>query len=170
MSTTQTRVSPQLRSLIEAIRAEVDLRASLSDTARLVAEQLRHHLPGPDVLTAEERLGAPDGHGSHILHIEPNGSFSVVALVWRPEQATRIHDHLTWCVFGVVQGVEYEELFDDRLRLIGSTENHVGDVSGFAPPGDIHRVRNTGAVTAVSIHIYGADVTRTGSSVRRYYD
>jgi predicted metal-dependent enzyme (double-stranded beta helix superfamily) len=170
MSTTQTRVSPRLRSLIDGIRSEVDLRASLSDTARLVAEQLRHHLPGPDVLTVEQRLGAPDGHASHILHIEPNGSFSVVALVWRPEQATRIHDHLTWCVFGVVQGVEYEELFDDRLRLIGSTENRVGDVSGFAPPGDIHRVRNTGGVSAVSIHIYGADVTRTGSSVRRYYD
>ena len=39
-----------------------------------------------------------------------------------------------------------------------------------APPGDIHRVRNTADTTAISIHIYGTDVTRTGSSVRRYYD
>jgi 3-mercaptopropionate dioxygenase len=46
----------------------------------------------------------------------------------------------------------------------------VGDVSGFAPPGDIHRVRNSGEDTAISIHIYGTDVSRIGSSVRRYYD
>jgi hypothetical protein len=27
----------------------------------------------------------------------------------------------------------------------------------------------TGATTAISIHVYGTDVTRVGSSVRRYY-
>jgi predicted metal-dependent enzyme (double-stranded beta helix superfamily) len=43
-------------------------------------------------------------------------------------------------------------------------------VSGFAPPGDIHRVCNVGDDTAISIHIYGTDVSRIGSSVRRYYD
>ena len=43
-------------------------------------------------------------------------------------------------------------------------------MSGFAPPGDIHRVRNSGEGTAISIHIYGTDVSRIGSSVRRYYD
>jgi 3-mercaptopropionate dioxygenase len=43
-------------------------------------------------------------------------------------------------------------------------------VSGFAPPGDIHRVRHGGDLTAISIHIYGTDVSRIGSSVRRYYD
>ena len=43
-------------------------------------------------------------------------------------------------------------------------------MSGFAPPGDIHRVRNVGDRTAISIHVYGTDVSRIGSSVRRYYD
>ena len=43
-------------------------------------------------------------------------------------------------------------------------DNHVGDVSGFAPPGDIHRVHNTADETAISIHVYGTDVTRIGSS------
>jgi predicted metal-dependent enzyme (double-stranded beta helix superfamily) len=98
------------------------------------------------------------------------GSFSIIALVWRPGQVTGIHDHLTWCVFGVIEGVEHEELFDADLNLIGSSDNHIGDVSGFAPPGDIHRVHNTASTTAISIHVYGTDVTRIGSSVRRYYD
>jgi predicted metal-dependent enzyme (double-stranded beta helix superfamily) len=73
-------------------------------------------------------------------------------------------------VFGVIQGVEHEELFDENLALVGVNDNHVGDVSGFAPPGDIHRVHNTGDVTAISVHVYGTDVTRVGSSVRRYYN
>ena len=90
--------------------------------------------------------------------------------MWRPGQITRIHDHVTWCALGVIQGVEHEELFDADLNVIGARDNHVGDVSGFAPPGDIHRVRNTGEQTAISIHVYGTDVTRVGSSARRYYD
>lgn len=49
------------------------------------------------------------------------------------------------------------------------TSYHVRDVGGFGPPGDIHRVRNTDDTTAISIHIYGTDVTRLGSA-RRYYN
>jgi predicted metal-dependent enzyme (double-stranded beta helix superfamily) len=37
------------------------------------------------------------------------------------------------------------------------------------PPGEIHRVRNASETTAISIHIYGTDITRIGSSARRYY-
>ncbi len=170
MTTTQTRRVTELNELLDGIRTAIAARVSWSETAHLVAEQLRRHLPSPDVLTAEQRLGSPDGYRSHTLHVQPDGSFSVVALVWRPGQVTRIHDHLTWCVFGVIQGAEHEELFDADLNLLGQADNHVGDVSGFAPPGDIHRVHNTADTTAISIHIYGTDVTRTGSSVRRYYD
>ena len=122
------------------------------------------------MLTAEQRLGSPDGYRSHTLHVEPDGSFSIIALVWRPGQITRIHDHLTWCVFGVIQGVEHEELFDADLNLIGRSDNHVGDVSGFAPPGDIHRVHNTADDDRdLDPHLrHGRHAT--GSSVRRYYD
>jgi predicted metal-dependent enzyme (double-stranded beta helix superfamily) len=170
MTTTQMCRTGSLTELAAGVRTVLATHASWSDTAQLVADQLRRHLPGPDVLTAEQRLGSPDGYRSHTLHVEPDGSFSIIALVWRPGQETRIHDHVTWCVFGVIQGVEHEELFDADLRMVGRSDNQVGEVSGFAPPGDIHRVHNTSDGTAISIHIYGTDVTRIGSSVRRYYD
>jgi 3-mercaptopropionate dioxygenase len=160
----------QIAGLVAAVRNAVRAHADWGETAGLVAEALRRGLPGPEVLTPEQRLGSPDRLESHHLHIEPDGSFSIIALVWRPGQVTRIHDHLTWCVFGVIQGVECEELFDADGNRIGESANDTGDVTGFAPPGDIHRVRNVGDVTAISIHIYGTDVTRVGSSVRRYYD
>jgi 3-mercaptopropionate dioxygenase len=170
MTATQIRPAGRLSPLVAGIRTAVERHADWAETAQLVADQLRRHLPTPDVLTAEQRLGSPDGYRSHTLHVEPDGSFSIVPLVWRPGQLTRIHDHITWCTFAVIQGVEHEELFDADLNLVGRNENQVGDVSGFAPPGDIHRVRNTSETTAISIHIYGTDITRIGSSARRYYD
>jgi 3-mercaptopropionate dioxygenase len=170
MTTTQVRPTERLADLVAGVRTAVDAQADWSETAQLVADELRRHLPTPDVLTGAQRLGSPDGYRSHTLHVEPDGSFSIIALVWRPGQLTRIHDHITWCAFAVIQGVEHEELFDADLNLVGRSENHVGDVSGFAPPGDIHRVHNTGNSTAISIHVYGTDITRIGSSARRYYD
>ena len=170
MTTTDVHPAALLSPLVAGVRTAVERQAGWTQTAQLVADQLRRHLPTSDVLTPEQRLGSPDDYVAHTLHVEPDGSFSIVALVWRPGQVTRIHDHVTWCTFAVIQGVEYEELFDDELNLVGRSANHVGDVSGFAPPGDIHRVYNTGTETAISIHIYGTDVTRIGSSARRSYD
>jgi 3-mercaptopropionate dioxygenase len=170
MTATRTRPAGLLSPLVAGVRTAVERHADWPETAQLVADQLRRQLPTPDVLTPEQRLGSPDGYRGHTLHVEPDGSFSIVALVWRPGQLTRIHDHVTWCAFAVIQGVEHEELFNAELDLIGRSANHVGDVSGFAPPGDIHRVHNTSETTAISVHVYGTDITRVGSSARRYYD
>jgi predicted metal-dependent enzyme (double-stranded beta helix superfamily) len=169
------RPAAGLDQLVAAVRGAVAVGADWELTARLVAGELRRHLPTADVLTPEQRVGDPARYRSHLLHAEPDGSFSIVALVWRPGQVTPIHDHVTWCVFGVVQGTEYEETFvlDERRQCLveaGTNANEAGDVSGFAPPGDTHRVRNIGAETAISIHVYGTDVSRIGSSVRRSYD
>ncbi len=161
--------------LLAALRRAVRQRADWDQATRLVAQALRRHLPGPGILSAAERAGDPAGYRSHLMHAEPDGSFSVVALVWRPGQTTPIHDHVTWCVIGVLQGAEYEELFALReggtvLEEVGTNAGAPGDVSGFAPPGDIHRVRNRGTDVAISLHVYGADISRLGSSVRRVYD
>jgi 3-mercaptopropionate dioxygenase len=168
-------VAPGLDGLATAVRAAVGTRRDWRDTAQLVASELERHLPSPSILPAEQRIGHPGTYRTHLLYSEPDGCFSIVALVWRPGQQTPIHDHVTWCVFGVIQGMEYEELFaldENRGCLIeaGTRVNKTGEVSGFAPPGDIHRVRNASDRTAISIHIYGTDVSRIGSSVRRCYD
>lgn len=163
-----------LGNLISAVRTATRQRASWAETAGLVAGQLRLHMPTPEILTAEQRYGDPTKYRCHLLHAEPDGSFSVMALVWRPGQATPIHDHVTWCAFGVIQGAEREERYvlrdDGWLEQDGASVNVTGDVAGLAPPGDIHRVHNAGAETAISLHIYGTDIIRLGSSVRRIYD
>ena len=159
--------------LAAAIRREVRARGTWQDTASRVAAVLRRHLPGPDLLTPGQLAGDPAGYQTHLVHAEPDGSFSVTVMVWLPGQETPVHDHVAWCVSAVLQGAEYEEIFalrGDHLEVVARNQNPVGSVSGFAPPGDIHQVRNTGAGVAVSMHVYGTDITRVGSSVRRVYD
>ncbi|MBC6464946.1 cysteine dioxygenase family protein [Actinomadura alba] len=165
---------PGLEHLVGGVRAAVDRHAGWQRTASLVAGVLEERLPGPDILTVEEQTGDPAGYQSHLLHVEPDGSFSVLAVVWRTGQVTAIHDHVTWCVVGVLRGVEHEERFEcptgDHLVRVGESANAEGSVTGFAPPGDIHRVCNPNQLTTISLHVYGTDVSRIGSSVRREYD
>ncbi len=166
--TTPTR--PGLADLLDGIRDQTRRGLDPRRTAFAVADVLRAGMPGPDLLTAEERQGDPDNLVSVLLHTEPG--FSVKGLVWRPGQLTSIHDHVAWCAFGVIQGVEYETLYrddGDHLTEIGRVASGVGEVSGFAPPGDIHRVHNTGDVTAISLHVYGVDLSVDGIAVRREY-
>jgi 3-mercaptopropionate dioxygenase len=161
--------------LVRAIRAEVRRGLGWQDTADCVFAALRAILPDPaEILPAPLRRGDPAGYQSHLLHAEPDGSFSISAMVWMPGQQTMIHDHVAWCVTGVLQGREHEEIFaladgGRVLMLTARNVNPAGAVSGFAPPGDIHRVRNTGDTVAISMHVYGADISRLGNSIRREY-
>jgi predicted metal-dependent enzyme (double-stranded beta helix superfamily) len=143
-----------LTTLADAVRGVLAERRDWTETSAKVAEALSRHLPTTDDLSAQQQVSSPDGYRSQPLHVEPDGTFSIVALVWQPGQQTRIHDHVTWCAFGVIQGIEHEDLYDKQVKLIGEQANQIGDVRGFAPPGDIHRVRNSGTGIAISIHIY----------------
>jgi 3-mercaptopropionate dioxygenase len=176
-TTTTTTTASRLDALVGEIRDVVGRGLPPELTAYLTGERLRPHLGAADLLTEEQRLGDPETYRQHVLHAERDGSFSVVALVWLPGQRTPVHDHVSWCVTGVHEGEESERRYrlvpDGRTARLVPTEDVVnpqGAVCGFAPPGDIHRVRNAGTETAISIHVYGADIARLGSSVRRVYD
>jgi hypothetical protein len=166
-----TGTCPEL--LTAAVRRVVRSGGSWQETAGRVATALRGRLPGPGLLSPGQLAGDPSGYQTHLVHAEPDGSFSIVVMVWLPGQQTPVHDHLTWCVTAVLQGTEYEEVYahrGDHLEAVARNANPAGTVSGFAPPGDIHQVTNIGGTVAVSMHVYGTDITRVGSSVRRTYD
>ena len=96
-----------------------------------------------------------------------------MGLVWLPGQTTPIHDHLTWCVVGIHEGLEDERRFrvvEDHLEETDRVISGPGTVAGLLPPGDIHRVTNTGSGIAISLHVYGLDLRLHGSSIRRRYD
>lgn len=151
-----------------------DIRTILTDnpqqTADAVAAVLRAHRPTAELLTELERAGDPCDIMRVDLHAEDR--FSIQAVVWQPGQETFIHDHIAWCAFGVLQGVEEETVYrdhGDHLTVIGREVNGVGEANGFAPPGDIHSVRNPGSTTTITLHVYGAHLSDGRSSVYRVY-
>jgi predicted metal-dependent enzyme (double-stranded beta helix superfamily) len=173
--TTMTRTAT--RAGLAELTSDLDLAVrghrSDAETAEAVSLALAPHLGAEGLLTADQREGDPERYRQHVLHVAHDGAFSLVALVWLPGQVTPIHDHLSWCVVGVHEGDEQEVRYvvdGDRLVVTEQLVNPGGSVSVALPPGDIHLVRNAGPDLAVSLHVYGVDVRRTGSSIRRRYD
>ena len=53
----------------------------------------------------------------------------------------------------------------------GEVEAHPGHVEALVPPAsNIHSVTAAGTSKTISIHVYGADIERLGSSILRRYD
>src|SRR5260370_27647998 len=91
-------------SLLRAVRAEVRGGLDWQQTAECVARMLRRNLPDPAaILPPRLRRGDPSCYQSHLLYAEPDGSFSIAAMVWLPGQETVDHDHGSWCVPRVLQ-------------------------------------------------------------------
>src|SRR5215218_562903 len=129
-------------------------------------------------LAPEHREPDADTYRQHLLHVSPSRRLSVVALVWLPGQRTPIHDHVSWCVVGVYRGVEREVHYrlvdrDGRhcVRPVAELEAPAGHVEALVPPAEnIHSVAAAGNQKTISIHVYGADIERLGSSILRRFD
>ncbi|MCP2246488.1 cysteine dioxygenase family protein [Lentzea aerocolonigenes] len=166
-------LSPAAALLVGDLRTAVVRGGDDHAVAARVARALTGHLADPLLLDPEHREPDPDHYRQHVLHVEPDGSFSVVALVWLPGQETCIHDHVSWCVVGTYVGEEEEttyRLVGDRLVQMGINRTPQGVASYLVPPGDIHKVCNSSDSVAISIHVYGADIGLLGTSIRRRYD
>jgi predicted metal-dependent enzyme (double-stranded beta helix superfamily) len=148
------------------------------DDPHAIAARLESLLAQDGWLAPEHQQPGTDTYRQHLLHVSADRRMSVVALVWRPGQRTPIHDHVAWCVVGVYRGVEQETRYElvrrggrEHVEAVDTIEAHPGHVEALVPPaGDIHSVAAGGSGLTISIHVYGADIERLGSSVYRRYD
>ena len=174
-----TQLDPALRRFTDgmdrAVAASDEPGARATAAASLLPDLLAH----PEAIGPEHRVPAQDSYQQHVVHVHPEGCYSLVALVWRPGQATPIHDHRCWCVVGVLEGEEDEERFhlvaqDERpaLVLTGNTRQGAGSVSTLVPPQEnIHRVSSAAATgVTISLHVYGDDIAKCGSSINQVFD
>ncbi len=109
----------------------------------------------------------------HILHADPLGRFTVVGLVWGPQQCSPIHAHYTWCAYRILAGELTEGFYqwDSAQRhayLMSQFTREPGySACGHAGLEFIHRIGNQATEPAVSIHVYGMDSGRIGTHVNR---
>jgi predicted metal-dependent enzyme (double-stranded beta helix superfamily) len=158
--------------------------AFTSDVDRLIGDpnaigaRLSALLEQDGWLAPEHREPDPDHYRQHLLHVSPCRRLSVVALVWLPGQRTPIHDHVSWCIVGVYEGRERETRYraveaggTRWLEPTGTIDALPGHVEVIVPSvEDIHEVTAVGEGPTISIHVYGADIERLGSSIYRRFD
>jgi predicted metal-dependent enzyme (double-stranded beta helix superfamily) len=141
-----------------------DEPAMLDEGEKLLRELVGHDDWLPDAFARP----SPDSYRQYLLHCDPLERFSVVSFVWQPGQKTPVHDHTVWGLVGVMRGEELcEEYSPGRpMRATGSHRVKRGDVDRVSPSiGDVHVVSNaTRDRTAISIHVYGANI----GAVRRH--
>jgi predicted metal-dependent enzyme (double-stranded beta helix superfamily) len=135
-------------------------------------ETLRATLENPGLLDSVTLERSPDGYTRNLLF--GDNEMSVWALVWAPGSATCIHDHHCSCCFGVVSGAITETWFRpvDAERVVVATEQvrSAGFIAAMLPNGpNIHQMRNDSPHEAISVHIYGFDHRRVGTSIQRQY-
>jgi predicted metal-dependent enzyme (double-stranded beta helix superfamily) len=142
-----------------------------------VAAVLQGYLGVPDLLAPEHLRSSPDSYRTNVVHTAADGSFSLVALVWRPGQRTSIHSHRSWCVVGVHQGLEEERSFGlserdgaPALEIQEVRRYGPGSVTWLSREDEIHDVANVGDSLAISLHVYGLDYRRYGSSILDTFD
>jgi 3-mercaptopropionate dioxygenase len=165
--------SPMTSSALQAFITEATLRSRLHaepadcvlDLAPLMLDLIDQ---AETFLQPQHFRSNPAGYSRNLVFDAPDASLSLYALVWLPGQWTPVHDHGSWGVVGVVEGVleerSYVRLSSDRgadssieLARGGTLLLSRGAVTSFVPNPDHIHVTGVPAdrARAVSLHLYG---------------
>ena len=111
-------------------------------------------------------------YARNLIFDAPDASLSLYSIVWLPGQWTPVHDHGSWGVVGVVEGVLEERSYvrlspdrgaDEEIELArgGTILLRHGAVTSFVPNPDHIHVTGVPAerARAVSLHLYGRTMT-----------
>jgi predicted metal-dependent enzyme (double-stranded beta helix superfamily) len=165
-------VSAALDQFIDGARDTVAQCKDAAERVDMIAPLMQSLLRSTDSFLKPEHFRSnPQHYERNAIHISPDQSLSLFALIWLPGQWTPVHDHGTWGVVGVVRGLLEEraymaidgEITKDagiRLRRGGVVLLNPGSVTSFVPnPDHIHM---TGVApereTCVSLHLYGRNM------------
>ena len=161
----------RFRSVCETVVAESSTPCQI---VRRLAPHMRSLVQSADRFLKPAHLrGDPDHYARNLIFSDDSGVLSLFTLVWAPGQRTPIHDHGTWGVVGVVEGVLLEQSFmrvdarpdldrDEGIELSpgGLVLLPQGAVSTFVPQPD--HIHETGVATdgmpALSLHLYGNEL------------
>jgi predicted metal-dependent enzyme (double-stranded beta helix superfamily) len=126
-----------------------------------------------DLLTLDQRQPRAQCYARHVIHSDPAGQFTILAIVWAPGQFSPPHAHHTWCAYAVQEHALEESLYafnaaTSTAQLLRTEVRNPGYCC-FASAGldQIHKLGNPGRTPAISIHVYGVDRQRIDTQVNR---
>ena len=160
------RLDELIRRLDEAVAINDDA-IRCQNVKRVLIEEIagRNDFLGPEYMKP-----VPDRYARRLLHRDPKGRYTMLAMVWDKGQGTPLHDHAgMWCVECVYQGrirvTSYAVRGGDPETAVVqfSKENEilagVGEAGALIPPFEYHVLENADATPAVTLHVYGGEMT-----------
>jgi len=125
---------------------------------------------GTEFLDARFLAPNPARYARRLVHRDPGDRYTVLAMVWNVGQGTPLHDHAgIWCVECVYSGrirVTSYNCFGgdpehDIVQFKQETVVHagVGHAGALIPPFEYHVLENAADVPAVTLHVYGGEMT-----------
>ena len=161
--------SPALESFIAEAAARIRLHCEPADCVLVLAPLMLALIDQAGTFLAPQHYRSTgSSYTRNLIYEAPDASLSLYAIVWLPGQWTPVHDHGSWGVVGVVEGVleerSYVRLSPDRgadedidLARGGIVLLQHGAVTSFVPNPD--HIHVTGVPMersrAVSLHLYG---------------
>jgi predicted metal-dependent enzyme (double-stranded beta helix superfamily) len=147
--------------------------AAPADCVLAIAPLMLELLQGADAFLEPRHFRSdPNHYARNLIYAAPDRSLSLYSLVWLPGQWTPIHDHGSWGVVGILEGMleerSYVRLSPDRdadhgIELVrgGVVLLGKGAVTSFVPNPDHIHVTGVPAERsrAVSLHLYGRTMT-----------
>ena len=127
----------------------------------------------PSLITNGQCEPQAERYARHVLYPDPDGRFTVLALVWAAGQFSPPHAHHAWCAYAVRSGNLSETLYahDDASGLARPScvairrAGHACFTHGGLD--QIHRLGNADGEPAISIHVYGVGRDRIATHVNR---
>jgi predicted metal-dependent enzyme (double-stranded beta helix superfamily) len=164
-------LTPALAMLVAEIDAACDSPPAAKKD-RIIAA-LEAAVAQVELLTPDQRMPQSSCYARHLMHSDPAGRYSIVAIVWNAGQFSPPHAHHTWCAYAVCENVLEETLYawDAASAAAQPVRKEVRSpgYGCFAHSGldQIHRLGNSGSRPAISIHVYGVERERVGTHVNR---
>ena len=107
-------------------------------------------------------------YARRLVHKDPNGTYTVLAMVWDKGQGTPLHDHdHRWCVECVYRGeikvVSYSLQGNEDDPVVGFERETeviagIGDAGALIPPFEYHTIETAAETPAVTLHVYSGEM------------
>lgn len=144
-------------------------RAVAHDDPHRICEDVKAALRETELTLPEELLAeSGERYARRLVYRCPDGTYSVMIMVWAPGQGTPVHDHAgKWCVecvhTGQIEITSFRPVSDIGQEVVTFVQDGVeragpGDVGILVPPNEYHRIKNTTDRTAVTIHVYAGEM------------
>jgi predicted metal-dependent enzyme (double-stranded beta helix superfamily) len=155
-----------VRILIDGLRSVVATGTIGEPEIAKMEKLVRNAIPR---LQATCLCNKPVPPGRYLCYKDPQFGFVIMLMVWGPGDKTAIHDHGTWGVEAILKNslkvTTYTEC-EVSPQPVDSMVVSAGMVMNNTPPDrDVHRVEHFAGDCALSLHIYGREMTGNRSFV-----